>query len=498
MPIYNNPAVGQAFDKIASMFAPPSGSDAAGWAMANAKNAEAARISELYADPNAADFDRRAVAAGVYTPSQSYYAVDRGNNVTMRGQDIGSADARYGTDVGARTSIANNTADNATTVRGQDLTASTSLATNAADNARAIAGNRLAGLAGLFGPLNEGQVRPALPAAIASQFGAPGMIEQADGRTKPLSETEMVAQIMAEQPVDVQRRFVADKFAPTETQVEGQDRRRLVESGQLSDQDIQDAITGAQTPVEIIGANGKPAYSTPGAAVRTGAAPYDKPSSALVNVNTGDAADGKLRGKLDENEGKRLSDLQAAAVTSAGLSQDLDLMSQLIDQAPQGPLVGRLAAALPGFSDAATAFDSIVQRAAPGLRVEGSGSTSDIEFKGMLNSLPQLRNRPEANRLIAGMMKAKADINIRRGEIVTAYQNGELDASQMRQRLAGLNRQSIASPALSAMIDAVGGGAEPLTPTAPAADDTMSPGTILDGHRFKGGDPAVEANWEPL
>lgn len=217
----------------------------------------------------------------------------------------------------------------------------------------------------------------------------------------------------------------------------------------------------------------------------------------MVNVNTGEAADGKLRGKLDESEGKRLSDLQASAVTSAGLRQDLGLMDQLIDQAPQGPLVGRLATLFPGVSDAGTAFQSIVERAAPGLRVEGSGATSDIEFRGMLNSLPQLRNRPEANRLIAGMMKAKADINIRRGDLVTAYQNSDIDASQMRRQLADLNRQSIVTPELSAMIEAVGGGAAPMSGTD-AGPFAPSPGSIVDGHRFRGGDPADAANWEAL
>jgi hypothetical protein len=472
MPIYNNPAIGQAFQGIAGMFAPPSGSDAAGWAVANAKRAEAKRISDLY-EGAAGDPDRQAAIAGAYLPTQSYRALEMGDATTRRGQDIDSGDKRYGTDVGARTA----------------------LATNAATVAGSMANQRTQSLAGLYGPLNPGQIRPELPAEIATQFGAPGAIGAAAGAPKPLSETEMLGAIIGRQDEATQDGFVRDKFAPTLTQVEGQDRRALVDSGAIGRDDLVDLVMGAETPVEAIGPGGRTTFMSPGAAIRTGAQPA--PRSPMVAVNTGEAADGKLRGKLDETEGKRLSDLQATAVTSSGLRQDLDLLGELIDYAPQGPLVGRLAGLFPGASDAGAAFASIVERAAPGLRVEGSGATSDIEFKGMLNSLPQLRNRPEANRLITAMMRAKADINIRRGELVTAYQNGDLDASQMRQRLADLNRQSITSPGLKAMIDAVGGGVEPVSPDGPDAP-APSPGTIVDGHRFRGGDPSDPASWELL
>jgi len=81
---YNNPQFAQAASNLASLFEPPSGADAAGWAAANAKKAEASRLQQFFDyrnDPNfdQAAFDRMGVAAGAYQPNQSYYSVDQGN-----------------------------------------------------------------------------------------------------------------------------------------------------------------------------------------------------------------------------------------------------------------------------------------------------------------------------------------------------------------------------------------------------------------------------------
>lgn len=451
---YNDPNIGAAFENIASMFAPPSAQDTAAYATAAATRAKEQRIAELFANPTDPNFDRRNIAVGNYAPTQSFYAVDQ---------------------------------NTATTRRGQDVTASTSLQTNAADNARAIREREMQE-AGMLNRqrdepliLNEGQTA-VIPPARAQASGladfyagnivaAPGeRITTPDGRmiegaAKPLSESE----------------------------VKGAERKRLAQSGLLTDRDLIDAILGDQTPVEAIGPSGAAVYMTPGAAVRSGAAPA--PRTPLVNVQTGEAPDGKLRGKLDEAEGKRWSDLQAAATTASGLQQDLGALSELVDQVPSGAIVGRLAELFPEATTAGAAFSSIVSRAAPGLRVEGSGATSDIEYNGMVRSLPRLRNSPEANRLIVDTMRAKSDVNIRRGEIISAYQNGDLDASAARSQLTELNRVSIMSPELKAMIGgAVGAGPADEAPNAP----TIKPGTIEDGFLYRGGDPADPANWEAV
>lgn len=207
---YHDPGLAQAASNLAGLFAPPSGSDAAGWAAANAKNAEAQRLAALYAyarDPNFSQqqFDRLGVGAGAYAPTQSYYAVDTGAATTRRGQDVDAATSR---------------ANNANTVRG--------------------------GVIGqMYQPLNPGQVRPEVPVDIAGVVGLPAMAGTA-GAPKPLSETE----------------------------ARGEDYRALRGDGSLTNQMIVDSIVGKEAPVQALGPGGTPQYMSPGAAVRQGAQPF--------------------------------------------------------------------------------------------------------------------------------------------------------------------------------------------------------------------------------
>ena len=181
--------------------------------------------------------------------------------------------------------------------------------------------------------------------------------------------------------------------------------------------------------------------------------------STTVNVGGKDSTSA-LNTKLAEAEGTLLSTyLQQGPIASAAL-QDLSLLQEILPMAPQGPIVGRAAELFPGFSSAGAAATSVIKRVAPTLRVEGSGSSSDIEYNGMLQSLPSLQNYPEANTAIVNMMQAKAQINRERSELVRAYQNSaktEEDAAALRARLSELDSRSIMTPELRAIINQLGG-----------------------------------------
>lgn len=142
------------------------------------------------------------------------------------------------------------------------------------------------------------------------------------------------------------------------------------------------------------------------------------------------------------------------------MKQDMALLDEVIELAPSGPVAGRLAEKFPGVSDAAGVFQSVVKRVAPSLRVENSGSQSDIEYNGFLQSLPALQNRPEANRTISAFLKAKAQINMDRAAAVAAYQNGEIDAVTARKRIADIDSRSIMTPEMDALINNLGEAAD--------------------------------------
>lgn len=244
---YNDPALGQAFNNIASIFAPPSAQDMAGYATANAKKQEAERLAWLFENSG----DPTASARSALTGVQTY-----GN--TPSGFMQTDATNRRGQDVAANTSITNNTADNAR-----------ALATNAADNDRAIATNltdNRFGLAEQFmTPLNPGQLQPGLPADIAGLFGVPEL-PRTEGIPKPMSETE----------------------------AKGQAFNDLRGTGALTDDLLLQSIMGEQTPVRTVGPNGEAVFSTPGAAALSGAPAYvDAGSQAKPTNGMAVMADGR-------------------------------------------------------------------------------------------------------------------------------------------------------------------------------------------------------------
>jgi hypothetical protein len=194
-----------------------------------------------------------------------------------------------------------------------------------------------------------------------------------------------------------------------------------------------------------------------------------------VTINTGDTSSA-LTKQFDTKEGESWNALLDAGSKASATLNDMQLLDALGQAAPQGPIPGTLAKMFPGISSAGAAYQSVVKRLAPQMRAVGSGSTSDIEYNGMLESLPNLSNLPEANQLISGMMKAKAGLDVKRADIVTAWRNGELKDAQARTALAGLNRQSIMTPELEAMIVATkpqAGAAPGAPPAAPGGGWTV-------------------------
>jgi hypothetical protein len=183
-PVYADPYMAQAAQNVASLFAPEDPSKIAAGALhfqqAAAERDKAARVADLYAKslgpaPDMGALDRGSVIANLYDPSQSYRALD-----------IKAETDRYGYDTTARTSLATNAADNARALR-----------TNELDNQRHA-------VVGLHGPLNEGQVRPAISPELMHALNLPGIV-QAEGRDKRPSETEALGAALQSLPLPMQQ-----------------------------------------------------------------------------------------------------------------------------------------------------------------------------------------------------------------------------------------------------------------------------------------------------
>ncbi|MVS97887.1 hypothetical protein [Devosia marina] len=148
---YNNPALGQAAQNIAAMFAPPSAGELAAYSTARANNQKSNIVAQLAADPKYQGFDHQAILADLFDPTQSFTRVQM---------------------------------DDATNRRGQDITAATSRANNADTNRTTLISN-------MFDTLDQGQIRPALPGDIASAFALPEL-PQVVGAPKPLTQDQVL------------------------------------------------------------------------------------------------------------------------------------------------------------------------------------------------------------------------------------------------------------------------------------------------------------------
>lgn len=153
-------------------------------------------------------------------------------------------------------------------------------------------------------------------------------------------------------------------------------------------------------------------------------------------------AEEKLREELMTRQGKDFGAYLDAGSSASQVMTDLRILQEIAPLAPSGPLSGRLAEAFPDLNDVSALRQSIVNRVGPSLRVEGSGSTSDIEFNAMINSLGSLRNTPEANQAIIAVMMEKQQFNLDRANIVRQYTTKTISLDEANRQIAALESQS--------------------------------------------------------
>ncbi len=167
-------------------------------------------------------------------------------------------------------------------------------------------------------------------------------------------------------------------------------------------------------------------------------------TNVTTNVGKDEEAFDKEAGKIVAN---RYNDLAAEGPAAKQMVSDVQTLQQLGTQIGTGkgaqvkeaigPYAQALGIDIKGLSDI-QAYEAIVNRVAPTLRVKGSGAQSDMELKNFLKSLPSLGNTPEGNSLVAKTMQGLAQNKVQASEIASSALNKEITRKEADKRLLAL------------------------------------------------------------
>lgn len=139
-----------------------------------------------------------------------------------------------------------------------------------------------------------------------------------------------------------------------------------------------------------------------------------------IEVNTGEASG--LRKELQGDMSKQIVKWNEAGQQAEMQLADLSALQSLIAGTPDDKIRGYLAQQFPSLqNDATQVTRAIIDRLAPQLRVEGSGSTSDREFEGMLRGYGQMTVSQEGRAAIYDIFQKRAEFMVNRKRLIDAF-----------------------------------------------------------------------------
>lgn len=213
-----------------------------------------------------------------------------------------------------------------------------------------------------------------------------------------------------------------------------------------------------------------------------------KAGAASTNVTVGEG--NKFYEALDKKNAETFSALSEEGMRGRSKLAQIDRLDQLLSGAPVGGgaalklIAGEYGIKTEGLSGLQAA-QALINELVPQQRQPGSGPMSDADLALFKQSLPRIINQPEGNRMIIQTMRGITQYQVKMGEIADAVANREMTAQEGRDAIRTLeNPLDDYTKAVRQMENDEQDNGAPMS------------GAVVDGYRFKGGDPADPDNWE--
>jgi hypothetical protein len=238
------------------------------------------------------------------------------------------------------------------------------------------------------------------------------------------------------QPTPVQTTQVAPTPAPTDAQMSGTNTRiaALLQSPNRAERQLGKSLAEAEivrslkpeTTDELKEYNFAKSQGYKGSFVDF---KTELKKAGATNVNVDTKGENAFSVEAGKSQAKRYDEIASEGQTAKQMISDVQTLKALGDNIQTGKLAEAKAAIGPyaqalgidvkGLSEI-QAFEAIVNRVAPSLRVKGSGAQSDYELKNFLKSLPNLGNTPEGNAIATKTLEGLYDNKVRASEIASA------------------------------------------------------------------------------
>lgn len=208
-----------------------------------------------------------------------------------------------------------------------------------------------------------------------------------------------------------------------------------------------------------------------------------KEGQTTINMGEGD----KFYENLDKGQAEMFTSLMNEGVQATRTLGQIDQLEATLKTAPTGGVgwakqfAGEWGIPTEGLSDIQAA-QAIINQIVPQQRQPGSGPMSDADLALFKQSVPRLINQPGGNEIIIKTMRGIAEYTRQQAEIASAVADRTLTPAQGRKKLRELQNP----------ISGLTGGMSGSQISPPKV------GEVIDGHRFKGGDPGLESSWEKV